>query len=86
MHHHRRGRGGERTDRPADHEGRPYAIVRHKGPYSGLEQVHAQLMGQWLPESGREFDDGKSLCAADLNRPDSTPPDERLTDVRLPLK
>lgn len=43
-------------------------------------------MGQWLPESGREFDNGKSLCEADLNRPDSTPPDERLTDVRLPLK
>jgi len=63
-----------------------YAIVRHKGPYSGLEEVYAQLMGQWLPESGREFDDAKPSFEVYLNRPDTTPPDELLTDVCLPLK
>ncbi|WP_419787706.1 AraC family transcriptional regulator [Pseudodesulfovibrio sp.] len=66
--------------------GCPCAIVRHKGPYSGLEQVYAQLMGQWLPQSGQRFDDAQSVFEVYLNHPDTTTPEELLTDIYLPLK
>ncbi|MEF2230456.1 MAG: AraC family transcriptional regulator [Pseudodesulfovibrio sp.] len=66
--------------------GGPYAVFRHKGPYSGLERVYARLMGQWLPRSGREFEDAKPCFEVYLNHPDATPPEELLTDVCLPLK
>ena len=64
--------------------GGDYAIVRHQGPYDGLEQLYARLMGQWLPQSGREFDDAKSCFELYLNHPDTTPPEELLTDIHLP--
>lgn len=66
--------------------GGDYAVVRHQGPYEDLEQLYARLMGQWLPKSGREFDDTKSCFELYLNHPDATPPEELLTDIHLPLK
>ena len=66
--------------------GGDYAVVRHQGPYEGLEQAYSQLMGQWLPQSGREFDDARACFELYRNHPDSTPPQELLTDIHLPLK
>jgi len=66
--------------------GGEYAVIRHAGPYSGLEQTYARLMGQWLPRSGRKFDDAKACFEVYLNHPDATPPEDLLTDICLPLK
>lgn len=62
-----------------------YAIFRHKGPYSGLENTYSRLMGQWLPESGREFDDSRPFFELYINNQAYTPPEELLTDIHIPL-
>lgn len=65
--------------------GGTYGKYLHKGPYEGLKQVYYDLYTKWLPASGREprpeppFD----KC---LNDPHSTPPEELLTEVHIPLK
>ncbi|MGL1863698.1 MAG: AraC family transcriptional regulator [Pseudodesulfovibrio sp.] len=66
-------------------EGGEYAIVTHKGSYDGLEQTYAELMGQWLPQSGREFGSHVSFERY-INSPDETPPEKLLTEIYLPLK
>ena len=65
--------------------GGDYAIVTHKGPYSLLEDTYKRIMGQWLPQSGREFR-GTPTFEVYRNDPASTPPEELLTDVHIPLK
>lgn len=65
--------------------GGEYAVTLHKGSYDNLESTYAQLMGQWLPESGREFRESPSFEIY-LNDPQETPPDELLTEIYLPLK
>lgn len=62
-----------------------YAVTTHKGPYENLESVYAELMGKWLPQSGERI--GDCLCfEMYLNDPDSTPPEELLTDIYLSIK
>lgn len=65
--------------------GGEYAVMTHKGPYMTLEKSYAQLMGQWLPQSGRELRDAPCFELY-LNDPKETPPEELLTDLYLPLK
>ncbi|GAB6125287.1 AraC family transcriptional regulator [Humidesulfovibrio idahonensis] len=65
--------------------GGDYAIVTHKGPYNELEDTYKRIMGQWLPQSGREFR-GTTGFEVYRNDPASTPPEELLTDVHIPLK
>lgn len=62
-----------------------YAVTTHKGPYDGLEATYAELMGQWLPHSGERF--GSNLCfELYLNDPQSTPPEELLTDIYISIE
>lgn len=64
--------------------GGEYAIVVHKGPYENLTQTYMQLYGQWLPSQGREI--RSSPCfEVYLNDPQSTPPEELLTEINVPL-
>jgi len=61
-----------------------YAVVRHRGPYSGLGDVYRELFGQWLPASGRE--PANAPCLEQYwNDPEGTEPDELETDILLPL-
>ena len=62
-----------------------YAVALHKGPYTELEKSYGQLMGQWLPKSGREFGEQPSFEVY-LNSPDETQPEELLTEIYLHLK
>ncbi len=41
--------------------GGEYAVTTHVGPYNLLGQTYAQLLGQWLPRSGRELRSEPSL-------------------------
>ncbi|GLS04467.1 AraC family transcriptional regulator [Chitiniphilus shinanonensis] len=59
------------------------AVLRHTGPYSTLHDAYHWLFGHWLPQSGEQpaispFEDY-------LNDPGSTPQQQLLTDIYLPL-
>lgn len=66
-------------------EGGEYARVTHAGPYEQLSRTYAQLMGQWLPRSGRQL---RNLPCFELylNDPSSTAPADLLTDIYVPLQ
>lgn len=73
--------GLETFDIPAG----PCAVLRLKGPYSGLRAAYDYLYGDWLAQSGREPADRPSYEVY-LNSPMETAPEDLLTDVCLPLK
>ena len=65
--------------------GGEHAVCTHKGPYDRLEDAYKAVMGQWLPQSGREFRGGLTFEVY-RNNPDTTPPEQLLTDIHIPLK
>lgn len=65
--------------------GGEYAVTTHFGPYNKLGETYSNIMGQWLPRSGREL--GATPCfEIYLNDPQSTEPEDLLTDIYVPLK
>lgn len=65
--------------------GGDYAVTTHQGPYERLGDSYAALLGQWLPRSGREL--GNAPCfEVYLNSPESTAPEDLLTDLYAPLR
>ena len=64
--------------------GGEFAVVVYKGPYSGLHDAYRALYGEWLPKSGREFGGSYSMEIYRTN-PGSTPPEENITEIRIPL-
>jgi len=65
--------------------GGEYAVTTHIGPYNLLGQTYAGLLGQWLPRSGRELRSEPSLEFY-LNAPESTDPEDLITDIYAPLE
>lgn len=65
--------------------GREHACVLVKGPYTLLHPAYRSLFGEWFPQSGREPGDGMGFEAY-YNDPGSTPPEELLTEIFIPLK
>jgi AraC family transcriptional regulator len=65
--------------------GGAFAVVTHVGPYERLNQTYAELFGRWLPHAGRELRSEPSLEFY-LNDPESTDPEELLTDIYAPLE
>ena len=64
--------------------GGEYAVTTHAGLYSKLGNTYAALLGQWLPRSGRAL--GNTPCfEVYLNSPESTEPEDLLTDIYAPL-
>ncbi len=65
--------------------GGEFAAVRHTGPYSALGETYEQLIGHWLPASGRE--PAEPPCIEQYwNNPEDTPPEELETDIYLRLR
>lgn len=64
--------------------GGEFAVVVYKGAYSGLHDAYRALYGEWLPKSGREFGGSYSMeiYRTDCHR---TPPEENITEIRIPL-
>jgi AraC family transcriptional regulator len=61
-----------------------YARTTHFGPYDQIGRTYSRLLGHWLPRSGVE------LCPAPcfesyLNDPNSTEPEDLITDIYAPL-
>ena len=50
----------------------------------GLHDAYRAMYGEWLPKSGREFRDSYSM---EIYRTDpaTTPPEENITEIRIPL-
>ena len=65
--------------------GGDYAMTTHFGPYDKLGETYTQLLGQWLPRSGRELR-AAPCFEVYLNDPQSTDAVDLLTDVYAPLK
>ncbi len=65
--------------------GGQYALTTHFGPYNRLGETYSQLLGQWLPRSGREL---RSIPCLEvyLNDPEGTDPEELITDIYAPLE
>ena len=64
--------------------GGDYAVVCHQGPYSGLTATYDFMYGRWLPASGYDLTDAPPFEHY-LNHPDSTDPEDLVTDVHIPL-
>ena len=64
--------------------GGQYAVVRHRGPYEGLEEKYDYLYGTWLGDSGCTLRNGYPHHRY-LNDPDTLPPEQWETDIFLPV-
>ena len=62
-----------------------YAMTTHTGPYQQLGQTYAEFLGQWMPRSGHELRHAPCFEVY-LNDPQTTPPEELLTDIYAPLQ
>lgn len=62
-----------------------YAVTLYRGPYTGLHLAFDRLYGAWLPASGYEADD-RPCVEVYLNDPETTAPEELLTELRLPVR
>ena len=65
--------------------GGEYAVTTHFGPYNTLGQTYQKLFGQWLLQSDHELR-SQPCMEFYLNDPESTEPEDLLTDICLPLK
>ena len=65
--------------------GGEYAVTTHFGPYHKLGETYTKLLGQWLPRSGRELLSAPCFEVY-LNDPQSTEPEDLITDIYAPLK
>ena len=65
--------------------GGEYAMTTHTGPYNQLGSTYSEFLGRWLPRSGRELRDVPCFEVY-LNDPQSTAPEDLLTDIYAPLQ
>jgi AraC family transcriptional regulator len=65
--------------------GGEFAMTTHHGSYDKLGETYAKLHGQWMPRSGRTFRSAPCYEVY-LNDPESTEPEELLTDIYAPLE
>jgi AraC family transcriptional regulator len=62
-----------------------FTVVRHVGPYEGLEEKSDYLYGTWLPGSGHALREVPGFNHY-LQDPDSLPPEQWETDIYLPVQ
>jgi len=61
-----------------------FASTLHLGPYEGLHRAWGQLLGEWLPKSGRQLRQGPSIEIY-LNNPMQVPKDQLRTQLLQPI-
>ena len=64
--------------------GGEFAVVVYRGAYEGLHDAYRAMYGEWLPKSGREFGGAYSMEIYRTD-PGTTPPEENITEIRIPL-
>ncbi len=65
--------------------GGEFAVFTHEGPYETLSDSYNSIYKEWYPNSGRELKDQPSMELY-LNDPESTDPEDLLTDIYIALK
>lgn len=63
----------------------PWAWCLHRGSYAALGDAWQQLIGQWLPRSGRRMAAGDCFELY-LNHPGQVPEDQLMTRLYVPLE
>jgi AraC family transcriptional regulator len=63
-----------------------YARAEHVGPYEGLPDSWARLMGQWLPASDERMKTDGVSYEIYRNTPQDAKPEELVTELYLPLE
>lgn len=76
---------GEEEIQITELPGGEFATLVHKGPYEQLEKTYMWLYGSWLPASGWEASPRPGYEVY-LNTPESTPTEELLTEINIPLE
>jgi len=64
--------------------GGTYAVMRHVGPYEGLEDALDQLLGQWWPDSGHALRDAP-IFHHYLDDPEQVPASILRADILVPI-
>lgn len=62
-----------------------YLIFRYKGPYANLGAVYDTIYGHWIPQGGYTVSNSRGYEAY-LNSPESTPPEDLLTEICIPVE
>jgi AraC family transcriptional regulator len=62
-----------------------HAVYVHQGPYATLPAAYRWLFQEWLPASGRTLAEAPSFEIYP-NDPQTTPPEQLLTEIHLPLR
>ena len=62
-----------------------YAVLRYRGPYASIQSAYDYFLGAWLEQSGRDPAEAP-VFERYLNTPKTTPPQDLLTDICLPLR
>jgi len=65
--------------------GGKYVVATHEGPYEEFTRTYSYLYAEWLPQNGWECRDAPCVEQY-LNDPGSTPPEELLTLVCIPVQ
>jgi AraC family transcriptional regulator len=65
-------------------EGGMYAIFRHKGSYSKLEQLYCSIYRYWIPNSSYQLRDSLHFEKY-LNSPNQVNDDDLLTEIHVPV-
>lgn len=62
------------------------AVVAHLGPYEKLGEAWMKFYTEWLPQSGETFRDDIPCFEQYLNCPETTPAEQLVTLLYMPLK
>ena len=65
--------------------GGKYLIFLYKGPYANLGAVYDTIYGHWIPQGGYTVSNSRGYESY-LNSPESTPPEELLTEICIPVE
>lgn len=67
-------------------KGGKYAIFTHRGPYDGLEKVFDSIFMKWLPETGKTFDEARTVFCEYFNMECiGREPEKLVTEIYIPL-
>jgi AraC family transcriptional regulator len=65
--------------------GGEYAIVTHRGSYTGLPDAYRQIFGEWIQSSGRKMRQAPCFEIY-VNSPTSTADESLITEIYVPLE
>lgn len=65
--------------------GGAFAVARVRGPHAAISRAFKYLRSEWVPKHGLTVDEDRPHLEIYLNDPATTPADQLLTDVCVPV-